>query len=187
MGGREPSHGAPNDSTHRLENLQGAKLALGGQVRSEPWVAIEEELRPALHEQCLLALPATQLFLVGLFPAARGELVVIQHGIGRKDGTVARHPHAQAKVRVVKANRKLLVIASDSLKHIAADHLTGARHGTKVARTHSTGKIALTLCREVLVGMSKCATHADQNASVLHQIIGKVEFGATTPASGRCR
>ena len=63
---------------------------------------IEEELRPVLHEQRLLTLPAAQLFLVGLFPAARGELVVVQLGIGRKDGAVTRLPHAQAKVCVVK-------------------------------------------------------------------------------------
>ena len=67
-------------------------LTLSGQVRSQPRIARQEKLRPALHEQCLLAFPAAQLFLVGLFPAARGELVVVQLGIGRKYGAEARPP-----------------------------------------------------------------------------------------------
>lgn len=103
---------------------------------------------------------------------------MIELGIGCKDGSIAGLPHAQTKVRVVKANGEFLVIASDLLKYVAMDHLAGARNGTKVARAHSTGKIALALCREVLVGMGKRAAHANQNASVLHQMIGKVELGA---------
>ena len=90
-------------------------LALGGKVWSEPRIARQEELRPALHKQRLLALPATQLFLVGLFPAARGELVVVQLRIGRKYGAVARLPRAQAKVSVAKADGEFLVIASKML------------------------------------------------------------------------
>ena len=86
---------------------------------------------------------------------------MVQLDIGRKDGAVARLPHAQAKVRVVKTDGEFLVIASDLLKYVASDHLTGARYGAKVARAHSAGKIALALCREVLVGMGKCATHAN--------------------------
>ena len=153
-------------------------LALGGKVWSEPRIARQEELRPALHKQRLLALPATQLFLVGLFPAARGELVVVQLGIGRKDGAVARLPYTQAKVYVVKADSDFLVVAVDLLKYVASDHLVGTRYGAKVTRAHSAGKIALTLGREILVGMGECATHANNNASVLHQMIGKVELGA---------
>ena len=102
---------------------------------------------------------------------------MVQLGIGRKDGAEARLPHAQAKICVVKANGKLLVVAFDLLKNVATDHLAGARNGAKVARAHSAGKISLALCREVLVGMGKCAAHADHNASVLHQMVGKVEFG----------
>lgn len=102
---------------------------------------------------------------------------MVQLGIGRKDGAVARLPCAQAKVCVVKANGEFLVIAADLLKYVASHHLAGTRHGAKVARAHGTGKIALALCREVLVGMGKCAAHANHNASVLHQMIGKVEFG----------
>ena len=105
-----------------------------------------------LYEQRLLALPAAQLFLVGLFPAARGELVVVQLGIGRKDGTVARLPDAQAKVCVVKADDEFLVIASDLLKYVASDHLTSARYGAEVAGAHGAGKIALALCKRHLCG-----------------------------------
>lgn len=72
-------------------------LALGRWAWSEPRIAIEEELRPALHEQRLLALPAAQFFLVGLFPAARGELVVVQLGVECKDGAVARPPTRAGK------------------------------------------------------------------------------------------
>ena len=61
-------------------------------VWPEPRVTVKNKLRSALHEQCLLALPAAQLFLTGLFPAARGELVVVQLGMGRKDG-VGRRPN----------------------------------------------------------------------------------------------
>lgn len=57
------------------------------------------------------------------------------------------------------------------------DHLAGARNGAKVAWAHSTGKISLALCREVLVGMGKCAAHTNQNAIVLHRMIGKEELG----------
>ena len=103
---------------------------------------------------------------------------MVQLGIGRKDDAIARLPHAQAKIRIVKTDGEFLVITADLLKYITSDHLAGTRHGTKVARTHSAGKIALALCREVLVGMGKCATHANQNASMLHQMIGKVELGA---------
>ena len=85
-----------------------------------------------MHEQCLLALPAAQLFLAGLFPAARGELIVVQLGIGRKDGTVARLPHAQAKVCVVKTDGEFLVMDANLFKHFAADHLAGARYSAKV-------------------------------------------------------
>ena len=118
----------------------------------KPGVAVEEELWPALYEQRLLALPAAQLFLVGLFPTARGELVVVQLGIGRKDGAVARLLHAQAKVHVVKADGEFLVVASDLLEYVASDHLTSARHGTEVARAHGAGKIALALCKRHLCG-----------------------------------
>ena len=69
-------------------------LALGGQALPQPRIARQEELRPALHEQRLFALPSAQLFLVGLFPAVLGEIVVIQLGIGRKDGAVACLPYA---------------------------------------------------------------------------------------------
>ena len=103
---------------------------------------------------------------------------MVQLGIGRKDGAVTRLPHAQAKVCVVKTDGEFLVVAADALKYVASHHLAGTRHGAKVARAHGTGKIALALCREVLVGMGKCATHANQNAGMLHQMIGKVEFGA---------
>ena len=127
-------------------------LALSGKVWSEPWVAIEKELQQALHEQRLLALPAAQLFLVGLFPAAQGELVVVQLGIGRKDGTVACFPHAQAKVRVVKTDGEFLVVAANLPKYVAADHLTSARYGTEVAGAHGAGKIALALCKRHLCG-----------------------------------
>ena len=102
---------------------------------------------------------------------------MVQLGIRRKDGAVARLPHAQAKVCVLKTDGKFLVIASDLLKYVASDHLTGARYDAKVARTHGAGKIALALCREILVGMGKSATHATQNAGVLHQMIGKAELG----------
>ena len=131
-----------------------------------------------MHEQRLLAFPTTQFFLVGLFPAARGELVVIQLGIGRIDGAVARLPYAQAKVCVVKSNGEFLVVAADALKYVASDHLAGTRYGAKVTGAHSAGKIALALCREVLVGMGKCAAHANHNAGMLHQMIGKIELGA---------
>ena len=97
---------------------------------------------------------------------------MVQLGIGRKGGTVARLPHAQTKVRIVKANSEFLVVAADLLKYVASDHLTGTRHGAKVARAHGSRKIALALCREVLIGMGKCATHANQNAGMLHQMIG---------------
>ena len=50
-----------------------------------------------MHKESLFALPAAQLFLVGFFPAVRGELVVIQLGIGRKDGATARRPPPGAK------------------------------------------------------------------------------------------
>ena len=70
---------------------------------------------------------------------------MVQLGIGRKDGAVARLPHAQAKVRVVKADGEFLVVAADLLKYVAADHLTGARYGTEVTGAHSAGKKALTL------------------------------------------
>ena len=70
---------------------------------------------------------------------------MVQLGIGREDGTVARLPHAQAKIRIVKADGEFLVVASDLLKYAASDHLAGARYGAKVARAHGTGKIALTL------------------------------------------
>ena len=98
--------------------------------------------------------------------------------IGRKYGAVARTPHAQTKVRIVKADGELLVVASDLLKYVATDHLAGARYGAKVARAHGTGKVALALCREVLIGMGKCAAHTDHNAGVLFQMIGKVELGS---------
>jgi len=62
-------------------------------VWPEPHVTVKEKLRPALHEQRLFAFPAAQFFLVGFFPAARGEFVVIQLGIGLKDGATARLPH----------------------------------------------------------------------------------------------
>ena len=103
---------------------------------------------------------------------------MIQLGIGRKDGAVARLPHAQAKVCVVKTDGEFLAVASDLLKYVASDHLADTRHGAKVARAHGTGKIALALCREVLIGMGKCAAHADHNAGVLFQMIGKVELGS---------
>ena len=103
---------------------------------------------------------------------------MIQLGIGRIDGSIARLPHAQTKVRVVKADGEFLVVASDPLKYVASHHLAGTRYGAKVTGAHSAGKIALALCREVLVGMGKCATHANQDAGMLHQMIGKVEFGA---------
>ena len=57
---------------------------------------------------------------------------MVQLGIGRKDGAVARLPHAQAKVRIVKADGEFLVIAADLFKHFAADHLAGARYSAKV-------------------------------------------------------
>ena len=98
-----------------------------------------------MHKESQLALPAAQLFFVGLFPAVRGEHVVVQLGIGRKDGAVARLPHAQAKVCVLKTDGEFLVIASDLLKYVASDHLTGARYDAKVARAHGAGKIAITL------------------------------------------
>ena len=120
-------------------------LTVGGYVWPEPRVTVKEKLRPALHEQRLFALPTAQLFLVGLFPAARGELVVVQLGIGRKDGTVARLPHAQAKIRIVKADGEFLVVAADLLKYIASHHLAGTRYGAKVARPHGARKKALTL------------------------------------------
>ena len=43
-------------------------------------------------------------------------------------------------------------IASELLKYVALDHLAGARHGAEIARAHSTGKIALTLCKRHLCG-----------------------------------
>ena len=55
--------------------------------------------------------------------------------------TVARLPHAQTKVRVVKADGEFLVVAANLLKYVAPDHLTGARYGTEVARAHGTGKM----------------------------------------------
>ena len=103
---------------------------------------------------------------------------MVQLGIGRKDGAVASFPHAQAKVSVVKTDGKFLVVAADLLKYVASHHLTGTCYGAKVTRTYGAGKIALALCREILVGMGKCATHTNQYASVLHQMVGKVEFGA---------
>ena len=75
---------------------------------------------------------------------------MVQLGIGRKDGAVARFPHAQAKVRVVKADGEFLVVASDPLKYVASDHLAGTRYGAKVAQAHGTGKIALALCERHL-------------------------------------
>ena len=77
---------------------------------------------------------------------------MVQLGIGRKDGAVARLPHAQTKVRVVKADGEFLVVAANLLKYVAPDHLTGARYGTEVARAHGTGKMALTLCKRHLCG-----------------------------------
>ena len=77
---------------------------------------------------------------------------MVQLGIGRKDGTVARLPYAQAKVRVVKADGEFLVVASDLLKYIATDHLAGARYGAEVAGAHGAGKIALALCKRHLCG-----------------------------------
>ena len=122
------------------------KLTLAAKIGIPSRIARQEELRPALYEQCLLAFPAAQLFLVGLLPAARGELVVVQLGIGRKDGAVARLPHAQAKIRIVKADGEFLVVAAGLLKHVTTHHLAGTRYGAKVARAHGTGKIALALC-----------------------------------------
>ena len=77
---------------------------------------------------------------------------MVQLGIGRKDGAEARLPYAQAKVSVVKTDGEFLVIASDLLKYVASHHLAGARHGTEVARAHSTGKIAPTLRKRHLCG-----------------------------------
>ena len=71
------------------------KLTLAAKIGIPPRIARQEELRPALHEQSLLALPAAQFILIGLFPAARGELAVVQLGIGRKDGAVPRPPHTR--------------------------------------------------------------------------------------------
>ncbi len=71
---------------------------------------------------------------------------MVQLGIRRKDGTATRLLHAQAKVRIVKADCKFLVVASDPLKYVASDHLAGTCHSAKVARTHGAGKMVLTLC-----------------------------------------
>ena len=58
---------------------------------------------------------------------------MVQLGIGRKDGAVARLPHAQAKVCVVKTDGEFLVVTSDLLKYVASHHLAGTRYGAEVA------------------------------------------------------
>lgn len=73
--------------------------------------------------------------------------------------------YAQAKIRIVKTDGKLLVAAFNPFINVATDHLAGARNGAEVARVHGTGKISLALCRKVPVGMGKGAAHADHNAS----------------------
>ena len=85
-------------SQNKHSNFQRTIHALAAKVRPQPRITHQEELQPVLHKQCLLALPTAQLFLAGLFPAARSELVVVQLSIRCKDGAVApiragKNPH----------------------------------------------------------------------------------------------